>query len=131
MRKTGLEVAARRHKNSMERFRIASPEERSALLHSRGARRGNESPDRSANSDGLANGHFISLWLESLDRLAHAARHRAVRLSDFHDQLWAALHARLLSHADVASQRLGPWRVPACACDPEHPLGHRPNFRRR
>src|SRR5262249_16657010 len=77
-------------------------------------------------------GHFFSVRLESFDdRLAHAARDRAVRLSHLHDQLWPARHARLLSHADVASQRLGPRRVRARAGDPEHPLGPRPAVCRR
>ena len=49
----------------------------------------------------------------------------------FHDQLWAARHARLLPHADVAGERLGPRRFRPRACDPEHPLGSWPTVCRR
>jgi hypothetical protein len=63
--------------------------------------------------------------------MAHAAGDRAVRLPHLHDQLWAARHAWLLSHADVAGQRLEPRRVWPSAGDSEHPLGHRPTVCRR
>src|SRR5262249_27383857 len=52
-------------------------------------------------------------------------------LCDFDAQLWAARHDRLLSHADVAGERLGSRRVRPGAGDPEHPLGSWPTVCRR
>ena len=57
-------------------------------------------------------------------------RDRAVRLSHRHDQLRAALHARLVPDAAVAGERLGPRRVRPRARHPEHPVGRRSAVRR-
>ena len=62
--------------------------------------------------------------------MAHAGGHCRLRLPDRDDVVWAAFVARLLSHAAVVGQSLGPRRVRLRAGAAESALGHRPAARR-
>ena len=64
-------------------------------------------------------------------RLAHAHGGDHLRLPDLHDQLRAAVVARVLPHAVVTGQSLGPRSVRVGSGNPEFAVGHRPTLRRR